>query len=301
MTIPKRLFDLHCDTLTELYDRGEQWSDNTLQLKLKDTEELERYCQVFAVFSPNALTVEGAWERYLAVTDKVLPAVRRALGPHKKAVLSVENATLLGDSTKRFDRLVSDGVRILTPLWGGENALGGAHDTECGLTPFGYRILEKCMGNGVTPDVSHASDEAFWQICELCRDAAKPFIASHSDSRVVCPHSRNLTDAMFRAVRDAGGIVGINLYAPHLCGGERATLNDAADHILHFCKLDGEETVAFGCDLDGIPHPPADFSGIGSLFSLADILHKRGLSRRTIEGIFFGNAQRFAEHNGWFR
>lgn len=299
MTIPMRLFDLHCDTLTELHDKNACWEKNDLQLQAKDIAKLDSYCQVFAVFSPNSMTSDEAWTRYRSCVDRLLPFVRTALGAHKKAILSVENATLLDGHPERLDRLTEDGVRILTPLWGGDNALGGAHDTEHGLTPFGADIVRACLTSGITPDVSHASDEAFWEIASLCRDAGKPFIASHSDSRVVCPHTRNLTDAMFRAVRDAGGIVGINLYSPHLSGTENARLTDAVDHILHFCRLDGEETVAFGCDLDGIPKPPEGFSGICDLFGLAELLHKRGLSQRTVENIFFGNAFRFAERNGW--
>ncbi len=63
-------------------------------------------------------------------------------------------------------------------------------------------------------DVSHLSDAGFWDVVRLSR---RPVVASHSNSRAVCPHRRNLTDDMFRAVRDSGGVAGLNLL-PALCG-----------------------------------------------------------------------------------
>ena len=60
---------------------------------------------------------------------------------------------------------------------------------------------------GMVVDVSHLNDPGFWDVARVAR---RPFIATHSDSRAVCGHSRNLTDDQFKAIRDAGGIVGIN-------------------------------------------------------------------------------------------
>ena len=135
-------------------------------------------------------------------------------------------------------------------------------------------------------DVSHISDQGFWDIMD-CTQA--PIVASHSNSRALCNHSRNLTDDMFRAICQTGGVAGINQYAEFL--GEQPTLDTVCDHIFHFLELDPSgKHIALGGDLDGCEQLSQGFEGIQSYPALAQRLLERGMNEETIRDIFWNNA-----------
>ena len=135
-------------------------------------------------------------------------------------------------------------------------------------------------------DVSHISDEGFWDIMKITQ---APVIASHSNSRALCNHSRNLTDDMFRAIRDSGGVAGINQFADFL--GQKPTLDTVCDHIFHFMEMDPEgKHIALGGDLDGCEALAEGFEGVQSYDALADRLIARGLDAATVQNIYWNNA-----------
>jgi membrane dipeptidase len=114
-------------------------------------------------------------------------------------------------------------------------------------------------------------------------------IASHSNSRKICPSSRNLTDEMFRAICNTGGVAGFNLFADFI--GEKPTLDTACDHIFHLLELDPAGThIAIGGDLDGISAMPEGFRGVQDYPKLAKRLLERGLDETLLNQIFWSNA-----------
>jgi membrane dipeptidase len=122
-----------------------------------------------------------------------------------------------------------------------------------------------------------------------------PVIASHSNSRSVCNHSRNLTDEMFLAICKTGGVAGINLYTEFL--GDNATIETICDHICHFLTLDPEgKHIALGGDLDGCETLPDGFSGVQDYAKLEKALLHRGISREIVENIFWNNAMGVMKH-----
>jgi membrane dipeptidase len=134
--------------------------------------------------------------------------------------------------------------------------------------------------------VSHISDEGFWDLMKI---TDKPLIATHSNSRAVCHHSRNLTDDMFRAICETGGIAGFNQCAPFV--GEKPDLDTVCDHILHFLEIDPEgKHIALGGDLDGCDELPAGFDGIQSYPDMADALLRRGVGEKIVTNIYWNNA-----------
>ena len=158
--------------------------------------------------------------------------------------------------------------------------------TGGGLTDLGKAYVQNAQALGMLVDVSHCSDEGFWDIVKI---TGAPIIASHSNSRAVWNHSRNVTDDMFRAIRETGGVVGINEYAAFL--GENATLDTVCDHILHFMELDPEgKHIALGGDLDGCSQLPQSFTGVDSYQSLAERLLERGLTEQNVMDIYWNNA-----------
>ena len=135
-------------------------------------------------------------------------------------------------------------------------------------------------------DVSHISDAGFWDIMKITQ---APVIASHSNSRAVCPHARNLTDDMFRAIRDTGGVAGINQFAEFL--GEKPTLDTICDHIFHFLEMDPEcRHIALGGDLDGCDALAQGFEGVQSYPALAQRLLERGLTEEMVMNLYWNNA-----------
>ena len=182
--------------------------------------------------------------------------------------------------------LYKQGFRITTLGWNEKNPLAGSHQTGGGLTENGKAYVKEAQRLGMLVDVSHISDEAFWDIIGV---STAPVIASHSNSRTVWNVTRNVTDEMFLAICKTGGVVGINLYADFL--GDEPDLNTVCDHILHFLSLDPDGThVALGGDLDGCNQLPKGFNGIEDYPKLADALIARGVDERTVYNIYWNNA-----------
>lgn len=122
---------------------------------------------------------------------------------------------MLGGKLERIQDLKDRGVAMLTLTWNGENELGRGvlSPGDTGLTPFGRRAVKALERAGIVVDVSHASPELFWDVAEL---AERPMVASHSNAKAVCGHPRNLTKEQFLAIRDRGGLVGLNFYQSFL-------------------------------------------------------------------------------------
>ena len=120
--------------------------------------------------------------------------------------------------------------------------------------------------------------------------AHRPIVASHSNARALCPHSRNLTDDMFRAIRDSGGVVGINYYRGFVGGS--GDMEALAAHIEHFLALNGEKTLCFGGDMDGCDVLAAGIDGLQSISALYDFLQRRGYSESLLEDLFWNNLRR---------
>ena len=139
-------------------------------------------------------------------------------------------------------------------------------------------------------DVSHLSDRAFFDLCDI---TTAPFVASHSNSRAVCGHVRNLTDEQFRILCNFGGLVGLNLYAPFLNDSGRAEFSDVRRHLDHFLELGGEHRLALGGDLDGCDALPAGFTGVESWNGLGRYLMESGLEEELVMDVMNNNAVHF--------
>lgn len=303
------VFDLHCDTALALLGEGflmdKKLDKNTLHIDLERAKKLPGYCQCFACFTspweklPDNLTVVDVFERELnaimaeinrnsqhialAFSGKeVLENYRNGL---MSAILTIEGPAGISFDPGLLALMHTVGFRISTLGWNEKNSLIGSHKTGGGLTDLGREYVKECQRLGILVDVSHCSDEGFWDIMKVTQ---KPVIASHSNSRSVYGHSRNLTDDMFKAICDTDGVAGLNLYAAFL--GENATLDTACDHILHWLELDPEgKHIALGGDLDGCDALPAGFTGVDSYLALQDRLLQRGVTENILENICWNN------------
>ena len=303
------LFDLHCDTLYECLQQEKSLTDNDLNLSFDRLAGYGRFVQVLAMWSNWQLTEEEAWQRFGMAHDLLAselaknPAVRLCTSDAELAAceadgtgavfFAVEGGKLLADDITRVDALHAAGVRFLTLVWNSVCKIGGGYDTDEGLTPFGYEVVRRCLSLGIIPDVSHASDKMTDEVLALCEAAGKVCIATHSNSRAMCDHRRNLTDERFRRIAKLGGVVGVSLAPHHLTRGESCTVQDVVRHIEHYLSLGGENAVCLGCDLDGVGTLPQGIESVSDLYKIADRLGQNGHSDDCIGKIFYANARNF--------
>lgn len=145
-------------------------------------------------------------------------------------------------------------------------------------------------------DVSHLSDRGFWDVLEA---GTRPFVASHSNARTVCPCVRNLTDEMIRALAERGGVMGLNFCADFLRTvpeGESnpGRLEDVVAHARHVFRMGGEDCLGLGSDFDGIDTNEA-LPGAQSMGKLWEALRQGGFTERQLDKIFYGNVLRVLE------
>lgn len=308
MNIP--VFDLHCDTVTELLGRDLSAStplrSNQLHIDLERMKAYPGYAQCFAFWSttglplPKGIKAEDVFWREVSVLqdqiDKNKDVIRQARSGSDirknledgiiSGIFTLEGPAGIGFDPAKLQKLHDLGFRISTLGWNEQNSLTGSHVTGGGLTKRGREYVKECQRLGILVDVSHISDEAFWKIIDMTE---APIIASHSNSRKVCPVSRNLTDEMFRAICNTHGVAGFNLCADFI--GEKPTVDTACDHIFHLLELDPAGThIAIGGDLDGISEMPEGFCGVQDYPKLAKRLLERGLDETTLKQIFWSNA-----------
>lgn len=249
--------------------------------------------------------------------------IRKNMEQGKLSVmLSLEEGGICGGDTGKLEALYQAGARMMTLCWNYENELSypavpemgksdrgrqtelagqGAgsgrtdwHQAEQssgrGLKKRGLEFLEAMEELGMIPDVSHLSDEGFWDVVKY---TSKPFVASHSNARALCGHGRNLTDGMLRAMGERGCIAGLNYYPLFLRGGqssEKASLM-IAEHAVHMADRAGMESIGLGSDFDGFP-VSSDVSDPSGMDNLIWALHRAGFSDRETEMICGGNVLR---------
>ncbi|MGN0994071.1 MAG: dipeptidase [Butyricicoccus sp.] len=210
------------------------------------------------------------------------------------AFLTVEGADLLPDKAA-LERAWQAGVRLITLTWNHRNQYGCSArlDQSEGLTAAGRDFVRACEARKIILDVSHLSDAGFY---DLLRTAQRPIVASHSNSRALCPSFRNLTDEMFREIVDMGGVAGINLCPAFLHSDDDrvgADLEDIIRHIEHFLELGGEKTICMGADWDGIDSLPRGVESVASVPRIREALAARGYDDTLLDRIFYDNLAGF--------
>ncbi len=162
-----------------------------------------------------------------------------------------------------------------------------------GLTEKGREMVEEMERLGMIPDVSHLSDAGFYDVLQVTK---KPFVASHSNARAVCPSVRNMTDDMIRKLAGRGGVMGLNFCADFLEEkplGEKnpGTIEAVVRHARHIADVGGMEVLGLGSDFDGID-THRELPGAEAMERLWEALHRAGFSQDALDGIFWGNVLR---------
>ncbi len=303
------VFDLHCDTALKLLGlEGEpsKLLKNNAHIDLERAGALPGYCQCFGCFTtswedlPKGKTVadifEGEMDAILDQIDRNSTRIRQAFCAEDvrknqeqglmSGILTLEGTAGIGYDPALLEDLFALGFRIASLGWNEKNPLTGSQKTGGGLTDRGREFVREAQRLGIAIDVSHISDEGFWDIIDITQ---APIVATHSNSRAIQNHPRNLTDDMFLAICQSGGVAGFNQCAPFV--GETPDLDTCCDHIFHFLELDPQGThIALGGDLDGCDALPQGFEGVQSYPSLAQRLLDRGAGEPLVRRIFWENA-----------
>ena len=192
------------------------------------------------------------------------------------AVLHLEGAEAIGPDLGELEVLHAAGLRSLGPVWSRPNIFGvgvpfrfpGSPDEGPGLTNHGKELVRTCNRLGVLVDLSHLNAAGFRDVASL---SDKPLVATHSNVHAIAPASRNLTDDQFQAIRESGGVVGLNYAVGFLReDGRRRSdtpITQMIRHLDHMVERLGEGGVALGSDFDGalIPRQIGDVAGLQSL------------------------------------
>lgn len=169
----------------------------------------------------------------------------------KSILLGIENGYAIGKDVENIRHFRNRGVVYMTLCHNGDNDIcdsAAGNEEHHGVSPFGKQVIREMNRTGMMVDLSHASEKSFYDALEI---SSAPIICSHSSSRSLCDHPRNLTDNQLRALASHGGIAQVCLYSGFLQQGRPATILDAIEHINHMVSVMGIEHVGIGTDFDG--------------------------------------------------
>ncbi len=308
--------DTHCDTLkclTPEFTRvtGSMWADRSKvgmgvhsdlgHVDLPLLREGGVDCQVFAISSARdrtppyalrtALDMIGVFYRECERNpDAVQPVynhddiLEAAEAGRVAAMLSIEGADVIEGRISMLSVFHRLGVRMVGLVHSLRNLLAdGVRDarTGGGLSELGVQAVEELDRLGMIIDVSHINDRGFWDVVDIAKG---PIIASHSNSRAVCSHPRNMTDDMIKALAEKGGVLGMN-FAPSFVHPTNPSVSTLVGHIDHISDLVGPDHVGLGSDFDGIPSTPAGLEDVTRMPNIAEELIERGYGREDLKKI----------------
>ncbi len=214
--------------------------------------------------------------------------------------MGMENGDPIGLNLERIDMYFQRGIRYITLAHAKDNAIcDSSYDTRHtwkGVSHFGQSVIKEMNRVGMIIDVSHISDDAFWQVLKL---SSVPVIASHSSLRHFKPgFERNMTDDMVIALAKHGGVVHIN-FGNYFLGEkspEPVSASKVADHIDRVVRLVGVDHVGFGSDFDGVfGNLPKDLKTAADYPNLLAELRARGYSEDAMGKMMSGNLFRVWE------
>ncbi|WP_331654674.1 dipeptidase [Anaerosporobacter sp.] len=326
-----KLIDMHCDTITGLYDRRikegsvENLRKNSMHLDIEKLKKGNYMLQNFAIFQ-SLKKHENMFEdsiKYIDYFYQEMEANRDCISMVRayddiirnekegkiSALLTIEEGAEVEGKLEFLRTFYRLGVRMITLTWNYENGIGypnfhyeegktpdmKSRNTIDGLTPFGISFVEEMERLGIIIDVSHLSDAGFY---DVLRYTKKPFVASHSNAMHCCNNCRNLTDDMIRRLSERGGVTGINFCPSFLdevpMEDERkayASVEKMIVHISHLKKVGGIDCIGLGTDFDGI-EGNLEIKDASYMQMLVEGLEKAGFTSVEIEAICYKNVLR---------
>ena len=203
--------------------------------------------------------------------------IRTAMAGDKlAAIFHIEGAEAIDTDFNSFEMLYAAGLRSIGITWSRANAFGTGvpfrHDADPdigpGLTDAGKDLVRLCDARGVLIDLSHLNAAGFRDVAAI---STKPLVATHSNVHAISPGTRNLMDWQLAAIRESGGVVGLNYATGFLRPDGKFEADTPIDlmvrHVDALVEALGEDGVALGSDFDGamIPREIGDVTGVSKL------------------------------------
>lgn len=317
-----KIADMHSDTIYQLLKKRREGSSDclaksSLHMDLEKMQKADYLLQNFSLFVEQGECedpYEEAKAEYAVFADEMdknkdliaqvftyEDIVKNQKEGKISALLTLEEGEVCLGDIKKLEEFYGYGARMVAMVWNFCNSLSTSTSkyapvcprrysgSRPGLTETGIEFVERMEELGMIPDVSHMSDEG---IEDLLQIAKKPFVASHSNARSLCPHQRNLTDDFLRRMGEKGCVIGANFFSKFLRKDAEYTETAwIADHILYMVNAAGIESVGLGSDFDGIGCG-LEMKDCSQMQTLAEALKLRGMSEAQIEHIFYKNVLR---------
>ena len=306
--------DSHCDT-PMFFDQNVRIDQRDPKLKV-DFVKMREGClnsSIMAAYVPQGDWSEQAecWATSYAdkLIDELKERVAEASGVEmartpeqilknklegKLSVISaIENGYALGRNLSHVEHFARKGVVYITLCHNGDNRLCDSarksEHTHGGLSAFGQEVVKEMNRCGVMVDLSHAAQSSFYDAMRL---SATPVVCSHTASRALCDHPRNLTDSQLRHLAENGGVAQVTLYHGFLRSNEEqngpATLDDAVNHLMHMIDVAGIDHVGIGTDFDGDGGVPG-LDNASEMINFTRRLLAKGLTTLDLQKVWGGN------------
>ncbi len=225
------ILDSHCDTPSQIHRLRDLSLDNVYSHV--DFPKLVRgglNGVFFAIYVPASLNKEGAYNYANTLIDKVdqvldenqniavktqstLEAYENYKNNKLSVFLGLENGSAIGESFDKLKSLYNRGIRYITLCHSSHNLICDSCAPKLpkwgGLSPFGLELIREINDLGMMVDVSHISDDSFYDVLNVSKS---PVVATHSSCRALANHPRNMSDNMIRSLAEHGGVIQINFY-----------------------------------------------------------------------------------------
>ncbi|KAB2679098.1 membrane dipeptidase [Brucella tritici] len=213
------------------------------------------------------------------------------------SVYHIEGVEAFSEDLDALYVLHEAGLRTLGPVWSRPNIFAhgipfrfpASPDIGPGLSDHGKALIRACNELKVMVDLSHMNEKGFWEIAAIS-DA--PLIASHSNAHALCQQSRNLTDKQLDAIRDTGGLVGLNFGVSFLLeDGKRDPNTDLSELVRHadyIVNRIGIDHLALGSDFDGTTIS-STLRDVGDLQLVIEAFRKHGYDNASIVKLAHAN------------
>lgn len=274
-----RIFDLHCDTLTEIYDKNLSFKNNETAVNSFALQAFKESIIQYAVW------FKGDEEEPFLRLYRVLKYARLQLhnNPTKKHLFSLENGWFLKTESD-VEALFKLGVVSATLTWNYDNALAGGVSNYGELSLRGKEIIKAFNRYNIALDLAHLNEKSFFKAAEL----ADKVLVSHTGLKTLVNHKRNVTDEQVLYLKNRGGIIGLSVYPEFIGKDVKSGFLDAVEHL----KLLGcEDIIAFGSDFDGAKMSN-EINNISNCVQLNKFLEEK-TGKLLAEKVFYCNSKTF--------
>lgn len=328
-----KIIDMHCDTIMALMNTENNIYDSDNMIDLLKLQKGDYLLQCFAMFVPYASIddekyspfevchkmIDRYYQEIKNYSHIIKPAfnyqdIENNIKENKiTALLTIEEGGVcLGniEFLRNFYRL---GVRMMTLTWNFKNEIAAPNidyfsfdrnskekpkfvpNEKDGLTEFGKEVVREMNKLGMVIDCSHLGDKGFYDVVSL---STKPIVCSHSCSRTVCNHVRNMTDDMLFKLKENRGVVGINYCKSFITeNNEVATIKDIVKHINYIKDLIGIDYIGLGSDFDGISNKDIELKDASMMPLLIKELKEQNYTEEEIDKITHKNVLRVFKEN----